>query len=198
MIGAGIAVFAVWNYVITKAKAGVLEINPKMLAFTLGGKESEIEEALEYLQQPDPESRSKLEDGRRIIREGQFQYRLVNWEYYQQIRNEDDRREYNRLKQAEYRARKKGLPGTPEKMKERDARHRAESAAARADTRGIEGLYDGEPDADEIRLAHKEKAEELESQSLDDNERDLLKQHQSHEWAAQKRKLESNRKRAGA
>ena len=108
MVGAGINVFAVWNYIITKARASSVEINPRMLAFTLGGKESDIESALEFLQKPDPESRSKMEGGRRLIREGQFQYRVVNWDHYQRIRNEDDRREYNRRKQAEYRARKAG------------------------------------------------------------------------------------------
>lgn len=107
MIGAGINVFAVWNYVITKARGGSVEVNPKLLAFTLGGTEKEIEEALVFLQQPDPKSRSHAEDGRRIIKDGEYQYRLVNWEYYQKIRNAEDRREYNRNKQAEYRLEKK-------------------------------------------------------------------------------------------
>ncbi len=111
MIGAGINVFAVWNYIITKARAGRIEVNPKLLAFTLGGTEKEVESALVFLQQADPKSRSKLEHGRRIIKEGQFQYRLVNWEYYQVIRNENDRREYNRRKQAEYRSRSRPQKG---------------------------------------------------------------------------------------
>jgi hypothetical protein len=107
MVGSGINVFAVWNYIIVKARRGVVEINPKLLAFKLGGEEREVREALEFLQRPDPDSRSKLEEGRRIVREGEFQYRLVNWEHYDKIRNEADRREYNRLKQAEYRERDK-------------------------------------------------------------------------------------------
>ena len=108
MVGAGINVFAVWDYMTTKARDGHVEVNPKLLAFTLGGEESEITSALEFLMQPDETSRSKLEGGRRIIKEGQFQYRLVNWEHYQRIRNEEDRREYNRGKQAEYRAKRRG------------------------------------------------------------------------------------------
>ena len=108
MIGAGINVFAVWNYIITKARIGAVEINPKLLAFTLGGTEQEVVDALEFLQRPDPDSRSKEEDGRRIIKEGQFQYRIVNWEKYQAIRNLIDKREYNRVKQQEYRAALKG------------------------------------------------------------------------------------------
>ena len=109
LIGAGLNVFAVWNYIITKSRAGYVEINPKLLAFTLGGKVNEVEDALKFLQRPDPTSRSKAEDGRRLVKEGEYQYRVVNWEFYQRIKNEDDRREYNRRKQAEYRAKSKPL-----------------------------------------------------------------------------------------
>lgn len=106
MVGAGINVFAVWNYAISNASRGYLEINPVLLAMILGGREEDITKALEYLTRPDPKSRSKEEDGRRLVREGQFLYRVVNWHEYQKIRNEDERREYNRRKQSEYRARK--------------------------------------------------------------------------------------------
>ena len=58
LVGAGMNVFAVWNYIITKSRAGCVEINPKLLAFTLGGKEDEVESALKFLQRPDPISRS--------------------------------------------------------------------------------------------------------------------------------------------
>lgn len=113
MFGAGINVFAVWNYIIAKCRRGVIEINPSFLAAILGGKEDDIESALRFLCRPDPKSRSKKEDGRRLVKEGQFQYRVVNWEYYDKIKSEEERREYNRQKQREYRALKKGklLPG---------------------------------------------------------------------------------------
>lgn len=108
MVGAGIAVFAVWDYMTTKARDGYVEVNPDLLAFTLGGRDQdpqEIVEALEFLQQPDPKSRSKIEDGRRIVKEGEYQYRLVNWAEYNKIRTEEERREYNRVKQKEFRDR---------------------------------------------------------------------------------------------
>ena len=110
MVGAGINVFAVWNYIIAKARVGAVEINPKLLAFTLGGKEEDVVAALDFLQQPDPLSRSKEEEGRRLVKDGQFQYRIVNWEFYQTLRNAVDRREYNKLKQQEYRAKKAENP----------------------------------------------------------------------------------------
>lgn len=127
MVGAGINVFAVWNYIITKARSGAVEVNPKLLAFTLGGTESEIVAALDFLQRPDPISRSKAEDGRRIVKDGQFQYRVVNWEKYQAIKNAADKREYNRVKQAEYRS--KTPPAGKQKNKTRTSPNSGPSPA---------------------------------------------------------------------
>lgn len=108
MYGAGIAVFAVWGYVIANCNKGAVELNPKKLADTLGGTMQEVTEAIQFLERPDEHSRFKEYGGRRLVKEGEFQYRVPSWEFYRQIRNEDERREYNRKKQAEYRA-KKGL-----------------------------------------------------------------------------------------
>lgn len=107
MVGAGLNVFAVWNYIITRAHFGVVELNPKLLHAILGGELGEVVAAIEYLSGPDPESRSEKEGGRRIVKEGQFQYRVVNWEEYQKMKDGAALREYNRRKQSEYRARKK-------------------------------------------------------------------------------------------
>lgn len=117
MLGAGCNVFAVWNYVIAKTQRSVIELNPKLIAVILGGSEKEIVEAIEYLCRPDTESRSKEEDGRKMIREGQFQYRVVNWAAYQRIRDANDLKEYNRVKQAEYRARVKSEGGRMKRRK---------------------------------------------------------------------------------
>lgn len=113
MVGAGLNVFAVWNYAITKAKTGIVELNPKLLSAILGGPLKDVEAAIQFLSKPDPDSRSKAEDGRRLVKEGQFQYRVVNWSVYQGIKNAEDLREYNRVRQAEYRKKKRGhkLPG---------------------------------------------------------------------------------------
>lgn len=107
MYGAGLAVFAVWGWVISNARCGAVEINPKLLADVLGGDEEEVRKAVEWLCRPDPESRFKGEEGRRLVKEGQYQYRLPSWEEYQRVRSESDRREYNRVKQREYREAKR-------------------------------------------------------------------------------------------
>jgi hypothetical protein len=108
MFGAGLHVFAVWGYIIaTVGPDHHVEINPKLVASVLGCKPADVERALEYLMQPDPESRSNKEGGRRLTKEGSFLYRVVNHEDYSKIRTNAERREYMRIKQAESRARKK-------------------------------------------------------------------------------------------
>lgn len=141
MYGAGIAVFAVWGYVIAHVRKGSVELNPKKLSDTLGGEMKDIEKAIEFLMKPDPESRHKDFEGRRLLREGQFQYRVPSWESYQGIRNEDDRREYNKMKQREYRARKRGKgPGVRETHYVQTLQNEGE-AAAEATLREEPGAY---------------------------------------------------------
>jgi hypothetical protein len=136
MYGAGVGVFAVWGYVIAHARNGVVELNVRVLADTLGGKVEEVEKAIAYLTKPDPASRHKEHGGRRLIKEGEYQYRIPSWSSYQTMRNEEVRREYNRKKQMEYRA-KDGKPLPGEKRYERIARREGLEAADRdMDQRG--------------------------------------------------------------
>ncbi len=103
MYGAGINVFAVWGYVISHARNGTVELNPRKLSDTLGGPIEDIQAAIEFLMKPDSESRHKEHDGRRLLKDGEFQYSIPSWSNYQTLRNEEARREYNRVKQREYR-----------------------------------------------------------------------------------------------
>lgn len=113
MYGKGLHVFGVWNWVIANAFDSRIEINSQKLSHVLGCQPEEIEAALEILTAEDPKSRHKIEDGKRLIQTGEFEYFIPTWEIYQKIRNRDDRREYNRIKQAEYRAKKKGKEAAP-------------------------------------------------------------------------------------
>lgn len=114
MYGAGVTVFAVWGYVIANTKEGQIELNPKMLAATLGASEQSIREAIDYLSLPDPNSRSKKENGKRLIREGEFAYRVPTYFDYRSLKDEDQRREYLRVKKAESRARQKSTCVKPD------------------------------------------------------------------------------------
>lgn len=132
MVGKGSPMFAVWGYVIANMKperivtdAGTgkkvsfgaqVELNSGLLAYILGEKQEVVERVIKQLCMPDPKSRTKEEEGRRLVQVGEYAYRVVNGEHYRKLRNAEERREYQRVKQAEYRAKKKGggsgaLPG---------------------------------------------------------------------------------------
>lgn len=104
MIGAGSTVFAVWGYVIANAVNGEVELNPRLLALVIGDTPEAIAEAVEYLAAKDAASRSKEAEGRRIIHETGFLYQVVNHLKYRSILNEDDRKNYFRVKKRESRA----------------------------------------------------------------------------------------------
>lgn len=93
MVGAGCVVFAVWPYALANCdEHGCVELNPRLLAMVLGASVPDIDQAISYLGQPDPDSRSDAEDGRRIVQEGKFLYRVVNFAKYRAIRDRQDRR----------------------------------------------------------------------------------------------------------
>src|SRR5689334_9730282 len=94
MVGSGAVVFAVWGYVIAnmepdKTVGMQVELNPRYLAGVFGEPAEAIALAIEKLCSPDPESRSKEQEGRRIIRIGQFAYQVVNGVYYREIRDKE-------------------------------------------------------------------------------------------------------------
>lgn len=107
MYGAGPVVFAVWGYVIAMTRNSTVELNPVMLGNILGCSAEEVTQAIEKLCAPDPKSRNREHEGRRLIREGEFQYHVTGWERYNAIRSEEDRRCYQREWQREYRRRRK-------------------------------------------------------------------------------------------
>ena len=108
MIGAGAVVFAVWGYVIAcqqpdRSVGSQVDLNPKLLAFIIGEPEEQVIKAIEYLCSPDEKSRTKEQDGRRLIRIGEFSYQVVNGKKYTDIRNEAERRVQNRESQQRFR-----------------------------------------------------------------------------------------------
>ncbi len=124
MVGAGAVVFAVWGYVISKHQPPEhnVDLNSKLLAAILGETDVEVEKAIEYLCSPDPLSHTDEEQGKRLIKVGALTYHVVKGEKYHNIRNYEERKEYNRQAQAKYREKKK-LDGIeipePEPPKER-------------------------------------------------------------------------------
>lgn len=104
MVGSGPVVLSLWAYVIANAQPpGVVELNPRLLAYIIGCKVQEIEAAIEVLCGPDKSSRTEDMEGRRLIQEGAMQYRVVTWAKYNKVRNDEARRAQNREAQARYR-----------------------------------------------------------------------------------------------
>lgn len=105
MYGAGPELFAVWGYVIANTVASQVELNPLHVGPALGMTPEAVARCIATLCAPDPNSRSKRAEGRRLVREGQFAYFVPNHMDYRAVRDEQDRRAYNRKKKAEGRAR---------------------------------------------------------------------------------------------
>lgn len=113
MRGAGAHVIAVMAYCVAHAQPpdGELEINPELIAFLIGEEVDKIQQAIDYLMAEDSRSRSPGENGRRLIKLGQFKYRLVNWLTHREGADDPARRAYWASKQAEHRAGRKESAG---------------------------------------------------------------------------------------
>ena len=108
LYGSGAVVFAVMGYVIATQRpdwehGSVVTLNPRKLADTLGEDLGAIEKAIGFLCGPDPHSTTKKEDGRRLVRVGEFEFRVVNGAKYRAIRDEETRRAQNREAQRRLR-----------------------------------------------------------------------------------------------
>ncbi len=93
-------------------KHGELDMTADALSFRTGIPLDIITFGIDALSQPDTESRSEAEEGRRIVLldpEGRtWGWRIVNYAHYRDMRNAEERREYMRLLMQERRATKKG------------------------------------------------------------------------------------------
>lgn len=105
---------------------GIVDKHFKAIAEETGLPRERVETAIENLEAPDPESRSPELNGCRIARLDDHRvwgWKIVNYGKYRTIRNEEDRREQNRLAQQRYRV----SHGKP----------RSAQAEAEADTKAI-------------------------------------------------------------
>lgn len=89
------------------ARRGTVDITLRKLAGRAGMSPKDVRYALDVLMAPDPDSRSKGDDGRRIERlddRREWGWRIVNWSGYEQARE----RMLNAARQARFRARNAG------------------------------------------------------------------------------------------
>lgn len=101
------AVRLVWITLMAIAdRKGVVFCSIPGLASAARVSVEDCRDALEKFESPDLDSSSPEFDGRRIEKvDGGW--KLLNYEKYRGMRSQEERREYQRIKQAEYRARKK-------------------------------------------------------------------------------------------
>jgi len=87
-------------------KEGVVDITPEVISRRTTIPLEIIRKGIIALEAPDPESRRKEEEGRRIVRlagHRDWGWRIVNYPHYRAIRTSEERREY----MAEYYRQKK-------------------------------------------------------------------------------------------
>ena len=85
---------------------GVVDKHWRAIADETGLTEAKVKAAIVLLEGPDIESRSPEMDGARLVRMDEHRawgWQITNYAKYRAIRNEDDRREQNRLAQQRFR-----------------------------------------------------------------------------------------------
>jgi hypothetical protein len=87
------------QFIILADRKGVLDMTPEAIAKRTSIPLDIIATGIHALEQPDPDSRSKKEGGRRIVRldpDRSWGWFVVNHEHYRNLRTSDDRRDYQR------------------------------------------------------------------------------------------------------
>lgn len=89
---------------------GIVDKHWRAISEETGLPKERVEKAIINLEAPDPESRSPEMDGSRIVRMDEHRawgWKIVNYGKYRSIRDEDDRREQNRIAQEKFRNKNK-------------------------------------------------------------------------------------------
>lgn len=115
MVGKGLGVFALMPYVIAKQypesrdqeSPMLVKLNAALLAGIFGAEEAKVQEAIDFLCGPDMKTTTEGEGGRRLVRVGQFEYRVVNGRYYRGLADAERLRDRNARAQARHRIREK-------------------------------------------------------------------------------------------
>ena len=129
--GRGDEILVFTNLLAHADQHGICDKHWRAIADETGLTVDAVKTAIVGLEAPDPESRSPEMDGCRIVRmDGHraWGWQIVNYGKYRAIRNEDDRREANRLAQERWRNKNKppsatvsrGKPKEKQKQKDKD------------------------------------------------------------------------------
>jgi len=105
MAGVGSHRIAVWVYCISKAnyKTHIVNLNPKVVATAVGDPVETVQDAIDWLCRPDPNSHSKECEGARIVKREGFSYFVVNHEHYRKLGINETKRAMWRKAQQRHR-----------------------------------------------------------------------------------------------
>jgi len=121
MYGAGPVMFSVWAYVLANMdEDGSIELNPRHLAPIIGCSINDVRNEITKCCEPDLESRSQEEDGRRLLHTAGFLYWVVNSKKYQEIKKAEDRKKQNRDAQQKVRDRGKEISSADRRQSSAD------------------------------------------------------------------------------
>jgi hypothetical protein len=90
---------------------GVVDMTMHAIARRTNVPQEVIRDAIQVLSEPDPASRSEAEDGRRLAlvdTHRDWGWRIINYEHYRKLRDEEGRRAYHRDYMRSYRESGKG------------------------------------------------------------------------------------------
>jgi hypothetical protein len=88
------------------ADKGIVDVTKEAFSRRTNIPISVVTKAIAYLEQPDPRSRDSEEEGRRIVRLDEHRdwgWRIVNWQKYDSIRTQQDRRAWKADEMRRYR-----------------------------------------------------------------------------------------------
>ena len=95
------------DLIVLADKTGVVDMTPESISRTTNVPLEMILHALDKLTQPDPKSRSNVEEGRRLMlidSHRDWGWQIVNYEHYRNIIDEESRRAYHRDRKRVYRS----------------------------------------------------------------------------------------------
>lgn len=134
---------------------GIVDKHWRAIAEETGLPRERVEAAILTLESPDSESRSPEMDGCRLVRMDEHRawgWKIVNYGKYRAIRNEDDRKEQNRIAQEKFR--NKNKPKISEVSKSKQSKPPSAQEEEEAEAEEVKAIASG--DAGKPSCPHKE------------------------------------------
>lgn len=108
LCGAGAPVISVMSFVIAfmqpdKDRVEHVRLPVTYLSKVIGEDPKVIQAAIEFLCKADPDSNSPEDNGARLVLESAFTYRVVNGQFYRELKDEEDRRAKAAIRQSRWR-----------------------------------------------------------------------------------------------